>query len=972
MTVSFLLSPTVYSGSGSWSNVAGGSWALATNWAGSFIASGSEANAGFSALNLTNDTTVTLDGTKTVGSMVFKDIIPSHNWFLNTGSGGPLTLDTSSGIPTISVFNQTATLNVAIAGTKGLFKDESGMLILAGSNTYTGGTVVAGGTLQITGAGALQGAVTINNGSTLWLNAGGASYGNALSGSGTVQVSAGTGGAQLNGNLGGFTGTLNITSASVGGKVLFANTSQGNAISSAAIVRVQPGGTLFLGLADTSVVFGAALELLGAGNNENLGALRIERGAIWGGPVTLKGNSFIGSESGSGGTILGKIGESGGSFGFTKQGAQTLTLGGENTYSGTTVLSGSGSLIINNASALQNSTLSCTGGTVVFDRNVISHAFTMGGLAGSANIALQDNRSVPVSIDLAVGNNNASTTYSGNLSGAGSLEKIGAGTFTISGKNIYTGSTTVSKGTLRLATVLGLPANLKIMPLGDSITYGSNGSNAGYRGPLYSLLTPTAVNFQYIGTSYFNQGSLPSSPVNQQFHQGLPSYSISDVNNNLDGYDNATFLRYGGSERDPQGGSWFGGITNGRAPMYPDLILMMLGTNDLANPAGVQTRLHDLIEKITTQRPAAMLIVGKITPVPSFSANVTNFNEIVGLEVAGFQAAGKLIYLVDLNTNFPADGLYSDNVHPNDKGYSFMANQWFNAIVAAYSSGGGRIPLNSPTSIATGGLLDLNGMRADLANLSGAGDISLGGGGILFVNNSSESTFSGSISGTGQLVKTGSGALNLTGSIQHFGRTQVSAGTLRVGASISGSTMIEIMSGATLELSGGTLTASTIYIHAGGLLSGNGVINANVVNDGGISGTNGQTLAFGGRVTNSGWIRMSGGAILQAGEDVFNHGSLDLLTGAPVSLENLVNAGTVVDSSQLKVKSISKTPALITLTIQSYTGHGYQLQYSSTLLPGSWQNVEPAQAGVTGNVLGFATAAGNSNHQGFYRFVVTP
>jgi autotransporter-associated beta strand protein len=51
---------------------------------------------------------------------------------------------------------------------------------------------------------------------------------------------------------------------------------------------------------------------------------------------------------------------------------------------------------------------------------------------------------------VAIGNNNASTTYTGALGGAGALIKTGAGTLTLVGTNTYTGSTTVSGGTLAL------------------------------------------------------------------------------------------------------------------------------------------------------------------------------------------------------------------------------------------------------------------------------------------------------------------------------------------------------------------------------------------------------------------------------------------------------------------------------------------------------------------------------------------
>jgi len=90
---------------------------------------------------------------------------------------------------------------------------------------------------------------------------------------------------------------------------------------------------------------------------------------------------------------------------------------------------------------LQDSTV-ITGGTgIVFDSSVGSHAFTFGGLSGSANLALQDNAGTPNAVTLSVGNNNGSTTYSGVLSGAGALTKIGTGALTLSNTNTFTGVT---------------------------------------------------------------------------------------------------------------------------------------------------------------------------------------------------------------------------------------------------------------------------------------------------------------------------------------------------------------------------------------------------------------------------------------------------------------------------------------------------------------------------------------------------
>ncbi|MEO5715501.1 MAG: autotransporter-associated beta strand repeat-containing protein [Luteolibacter sp.] len=971
LSASLLLVKPAHAASGSWTNAAGGSWSTTTNWAFGFTAGGTGANAGFSSVNLTNDATVTLDGAKTVGKLVFSDTNPSHNWFLTIGSGGSLTLDVDSGIPSITVSNQTATLAVSIAGSKGFSKEGVGTLILSGSNVYSGGTILNAGTLQISGANSLKGPTTINSGTTLWLNAGGAAYSSALSGTGTVRVSAGTGAAQLQGDLSGFGGKLDIPAAGVAGKVLFTNITQAESITSAATVSVQSGSTLFLGPTDTAVSFGANLELSGAGNSENLGALRIERGASWSGPVTLKASTFIGSQTGAG-TISGSIGDGGGNFGFTKQGTGTLVLAGENTYNGTTVHNGAGVLAIGNPLALRNSTLAYTGGGLVFDQSVDSHSYTFGSLSGTADIVLNNNAETPVSIYLTVGGNNAGATYSGNLSGEGSFEKSGTGVMTISGANTYAGSTTVSKGTLRLSVPPVLPANLKIMPLGDSITYGFNGGNAGYRGLLYNLLNSIASGFRYIGTSIERPGSLPVSPIDQRHNEGHSSYAINDISNNLDGFDNSKFLQYGGPERNPNGGHWFDGIPNVRDPMYPDVITLMIGTNDIVDLTGVQTRLHNLLSKITTQRPAAKLIVATITPLPAFTANVTAYNGIIASEVAAFQSVGKQVFLVDMKTGFPANGLDPDNIHPNDIGFTFMASQWRDAILSAFATQGGPVPDQSPTWVGSGAILDLNGTTETVGSLSGGGQVLLGTGGVLVTNNLDDTTFSGTVSGSGRVVKNGSGVLTLSGAFTQSGKTQVNKGTLRVTGSISSTDMIEILPGATLILDGGTLTVGSIHIYPGGTLEGDGTIHGVVLNDGGITSTIGQSLAFTGGVTNNGIVRMSGGALLQASQDFFNRGTLDLITAAPVAVQNLVNTGSILDSSLVRVDSFVKSGDSVTLTIQSYSGHRYQLQCSATLLSDSWQNVGESKVGVTGSVLSFQASVVAAEAGCFYRIRVTP
>ena len=130
-----------------------------------------------------------------------------------------------------------------------------------------------------------------------------------------------------------------------------------------------------------------------------------------------------------------------------QDGAGTLVLTGANSFAGLTDILPGSSLRLENPLALQNSTV--TGGGLVFGESVAANAFTLGGISGSGNIILQNTDSAPVS--LTVGNNNASTTFSGAISGTGSLVKSGTGTLTLATANTYTGGTLISSRRIHLA-----------------------------------------------------------------------------------------------------------------------------------------------------------------------------------------------------------------------------------------------------------------------------------------------------------------------------------------------------------------------------------------------------------------------------------------------------------------------------------------------------------------------------------------
>ena len=145
-----------------------------------------------------------------------------------------------------------------------------------------------------------------------------------------------------------------------------------------------------------------------------------------------------------------------------------LYLFGANTFSGGTSFTagatGGAGLTLGNQLALQNSTVSLSpAGNLSFDSSVSANAFTLGGLSASSagtgyDLALQNNAASPIA--LTVGGNNSSTTYSGVLSGGGSLIKTGSGTLVLSAASTYTGSTVISGGTLQVDGIIASPTTV--------------------------------------------------------------------------------------------------------------------------------------------------------------------------------------------------------------------------------------------------------------------------------------------------------------------------------------------------------------------------------------------------------------------------------------------------------------------------------------------------------------------------------
>lgn len=217
-------------------------------------------------------------------------------------------------------------------------------------------------------------------------------------------------------------------------------------------------------------------------------------------------------------------------------------------------------------------------------------------------------------------------------------------------------------------------------------------------------------------------------------------------------------------------------------------------------------------------------------------------------------------------------------------------------------TGSGSIAASSGLNLAGSGAgFDITaGGNQTIAGLSGAAGstVSLGSN-TLTVNDSTITTFAGTIQGDGGLAKQGTGSLVLTGANTYTGGTTITAGTLQLGAGgTSGSVTGNVTDNGTLAFDrsdtttfDGSISGSGMMIQGG---SGTLVLDGN---SGGFSGT--TTVAAGtlevGDAANSGAL-FGGSVLVEPGATLMGHGTI----GGPVS-----NAGTVQPGGSIGVLTVA-------------------------------------------------------------------
>ncbi len=331
---------------------------------------------------------------------------------------------------------------------------------------------------------------------------------------------------------------------------------------------------------------------------------------------------------------------------------------------------------------------------------------------------------------------------------------------------------------------------------------------------------------------------------------------------------------------------------------------------------------------------------------------------------------------------FPATIVFRNNSTANNA--TLMANGGTN------SGTGGQVQFfNTSTGgtakmvIGNGAIFDISGLTSgafQAGGLEGAGTFNLGGNALTVGSRNTDATISGTLadggfftpgsSATGaSLTKVGTGNLTLTGTNNYTGPTSVSGGKLTLNSSLGNAAV-------SITANGQLINNATIggNVSVSGLLSGCGTINGTLtVNLGGIVDLTGCAVTINGAVTNNGLFILSNGASLAGSSPSFtNNGTLDLITaGTFTPPPGFMNQGVILDKSVVRTKMVSRSGMSMTLTIDSYIGHTYQLQKSMTPTAAGFANTGASQTGSMNTALMFSDSAASGTN-GFYRIAVNP
>jgi fibronectin-binding autotransporter adhesin len=720
------------------------------------------------------------------------------------GNGGNVTNSASgASVLTLAPSGGSTTFSGSIHGGAGvisLFKSGAGTQVLAGNNTYTGSTTVNSGKLSLTGT--LTGSsVTVSGGTFNETSTG------IIAGAGTsFTMTAGSATlAGSNSYTGGTTvngGVLAATTAAALGY----NTTSGNF---AGPITVGGGATLAVATSGTGGGGWTGTQL----NN------------LIGKTTWSSSTSILGIDTTNGNTMIGGATPLDAPFSMGKLGPNALTVVNA-TIAGLSISRG---------------TMQVGDGTAGHDVSVTGNIVDNGAL---------------------VYNLNGFQSYSGQISGSGSMTKAGPGTLTMaSPASTLTGTTYITNGTLKLqgqtVTVgdFGDGTNWSLKTVGTTsagISGGiltlTDGANSEYTTSFYSVPVPVngpfTVSYQYLapgatpghvadGAAFILQNSsagtaaLGSGGGNLGYNGITPSAAVEI--NIYSGHTIGTVYATNGQTAASGGPDYLDTIGNNVNPDQGDPIQVTLAYD------GRNMLTETLTDLTTTGTWSNTYTVGNLASTVGGGAAYIGFSGATG----------------GVNSTQQISGF-------------------------SYSVIGGGISSTSPVVLSSGGILDLNGATQTLASLA---DYAAGNTGKVINSSATASlltlappsgttTFSGGIQGPISLVMSGNGTQVLAGSNTYTGSTTVIAGNLSLAGTLNGSSVTVSGAGAAFNESStgviaGAGTSFTLSAGSATLAGNNTYAGGTTVNSGLLEATTAAALGYNATTGNfAGPITVAGGATL--------------------------------------------------------------------------------------------------------------
>jgi autotransporter-associated beta strand protein len=830
--------------------------------------------------------TITLSGSGTISGGLNGDGATRANAI--TFTGGANTLTKTSGASTINGniavtgslnLNQSSnvTLSNVITGTGSVSKSGAGTLELSGSNTYSGGTTINAGTLAISNdgnLGAAAGSLTFDGGTLRVLG--------SLTTSRAITLQSGGGSLVVDA-----TGTLNGVVDGAGGLTVdgFVTLNRNNTYTGGTTLSGGVGTILRLGvdgaLASTGALTVNGGTLLLNGHTQTVGAL-----SGTGGIVNLTGGTLTAGDDASTRTLDSTITGAGS---FIKQGTGTLTLTGSNDYSGGTAIN-SGTLSITSLDSLGTGAITFNGGTLSLDAlGFLNNAIVLGSSGGT------------VSVSGVVG---GAGFISGDITGPGTLTKMGAAVLEFTSATSYSGDTLVREGTLLTITQNFLSPNSaftvfsgaslgiigaqtigslagdgnvdNFVPAGftSTLTAGGNNTATTFNGVLgdgtaggnlalikagTQTMTLTGTN-TYTGATTINAGTLAlsgSGSIAQSSGVALTaSGAIFDISGTTSGATiqdltgvagstvalGARTLTFGTSND-----TTFDGVLTGTGGIVKQGsgTVILTGTNGYIGGTAINAGTLQIGDGVTQGKIVGSVTVGNGAFFNVFNADTTGITAVT-TNAGGqttFSNAGSAGSGTILTTGSNAFTFFQDTSTAGS------------ATVTVQNSGTVQFMQGSTAGTATIATDNSNVVFFDSSSAGSAIVTANNGGTVRFFDTSSGGTGRFIANAGGTVDFSGLGSAGTTaGSIEGAGRVLLGSRSLTVGSNDLSTTMSGVISGSggsLVKVGSGTLTLSGINTYTGtttvsaGILAVNGSLTSNTTVNAG------ATLQGNGTITGS-------------------------------------------------------------------------------------------------------------------------